>query len=79
MLRCRNVAELTTDYLEHELPWWTRLQIRIHVIACRHCRRYLRQVRKLVTLLAHLPSEAPPQRTECLLSRQFRASRHDQA
>ncbi len=44
MIRCKEVATLiSTDALQ-ALDVWQRLSVRLHVMMCRHCRRFARQV-----------------------------------
>jgi anti-sigma factor ChrR (cupin superfamily) len=62
LLVCRDVTELTTDYLEGTLPWARRLALTFHLSICRFCRRHLRQVRATVGLLQRMP--APGQAVE---------------
>lgn len=50
-MRCRNIAESASDYLDGQLPWRRRLVVRIHLIICGVCRRYVTQMRLTVDLL----------------------------
>lgn len=78
MLSCKELTELATDYLEQDLPWSKRLRVQLHLWMCRHCRRYLDQMRKVIGLLRRLPTEqAPPDLVEELLP-QFREARDKQ-
>lgn len=52
MLSCKDLSEKASDYLEGELPFWTRLEIRAHVFLCEHCRNYLQQLRFMTRALA---------------------------
>ena len=40
MLNCREVSERASDFLDTELPWQVRLQMRFHLLMCRFCREY---------------------------------------
>jgi anti-sigma factor RsiW len=64
LLVCRDVTELTTDYLEGALPRARRLAMSFHLAICRMCRRHLRQVRATVRLLRRVPAPAPSPATE---------------
>ena len=76
MVSCIELSELTTDYLEEDLPWRERLRVQVHLWMCRHCRRYLDQMRKVIGLLRRLPTEpVPPKLVEKLLP-QFREMRY---
>jgi anti-sigma factor RsiW len=55
MLTCRDVTELTTEYLEGALPLHRRLGLRFHLAYCSFCRRHLAQVRATVSMLRNLP------------------------
>jgi hypothetical protein len=72
MLSCKEVTELATAYLERDLSFWKRMQFRMHVAMCRHCRAFVDQVRKTVRVLANLPREPVAQDTRAELVRQFR-------
>ncbi|MGH7272630.1 MAG: anti-sigma factor family protein [Polyangiaceae bacterium] len=75
MMRCTEVTELTTEYLNGRLPFWHRLAFRMHVAMCRHCRAFLDHVRKTITLLGRLPPQPVPPETRAELLRQFRQNR----
>lgn len=47
MLSCQQMAEIVSAYIEGELPLGKRLGIGLHLMVCRHCRRYFDQVRKV--------------------------------
>jgi len=79
MLSCKELTELATDYLEKDQPWRERLRDQVHLSMCRHCRRYLDQMRKVIALLGRLPIEpVPPNLLEKLLP-QFREVRDKHA
>jgi len=72
MLSCKELTELATAYLEEDLTWRERLRVQTHLWMCKHCRRYMDQMRKVIGLLRRLPSEPiPPKLLETLLL-QFR-------
>jgi anti-sigma factor RsiW len=55
VLVCRDISEMTTDYLDDALPWGKRLAMRLHLSICGMCRRHLEQVRQTMALLRLLP------------------------
>ncbi|QBQ54326.1 zf-HC2 domain-containing protein [Nitrosococcus wardiae] len=61
MLSCREVTEQASDYLESTLPWQQRLGIRLHLFLCRHCRRYLRQLRAVTIAFRQMPRPEIPE------------------
>jgi len=64
VLVCRDMTELSTDYLEGALPVGRRLAVRWHLSICSMCRRHYRQVRETVALLRRLPTPPPPAKME---------------
>ena len=61
MLKCRDVPELATDYVEGALDRRTRLAMRLHLLICRMCRAYMDQLDKTRRLLGRrtMPPPAP--------------------
>ena len=41
-MTCREVNQFLNEYLDRTLPWHQRLWFNLHLLVCRHCRRYLR-------------------------------------
>lgn len=72
MLTCRDVTELATEYQEGALPLRRRLGMRLHVLMCGACRRYLAQMRGVATLLARLRPEPPADAVRDRLAAAFR-------
>lgn len=56
---CRETSEQATALLEGQLPFAALLRVRFHLWICRHCRRYLRQLERVVAALRRLEREAP--------------------
>jgi len=65
MLSCRDITKQVTDHMEGQLGGFKGLQFRLHIWFCRHCRRYLGQMRQVSALTARLrsspPDEPPPE------------------
>jgi len=47
MLRCREISQLVSESLEHKLPWRVRVHVAVHLLMCRFCGGFARQVRQL--------------------------------
>jgi hypothetical protein len=67
VLKCREVTELATDYMERALPARLWLGVRLHLLLCSMCRAYLDQLRKAVVLLHARPLPHPPAEVEARL------------
>jgi anti-sigma factor RsiW len=71
-MTCRGLAELVTEYLEGRLTWRQRVAFQWHLGICKHCRAWLRQMRKTVADLGHLPEPQIPAELEAELLQKFR-------
>ena len=72
MLVCRDVTELVTDFVEGRMSFWYRVRFQLHLGMCRHCREYVRQMRKTRRLLGDSPHEPPSPEVEAELLRRFK-------
>ena len=71
-LRCNELVELVTDYLEGDLPPSERWRFEVHLRRCRGCVTYLAQMRQVVRLTGRLgprrEAAVPAQTRERLLA-----------
>ncbi len=44
MLKCKDVSELVSQGLDRRLSWTARVQIKLHLLICKNCQHYLRQL-----------------------------------
>ncbi|WP_439576543.1 anti-sigma factor family protein [Elioraea sp.] len=58
MLTCREVTERASEYLDGNLPFGRRLAFRLHLLMCRHCRRYVDQLAGTIALVRAAGQEA---------------------
>lgn len=56
MLRCREVSKLVSESMERRLPLRQRMELRMHLMLCRLCSGFARQVSFLRTA-AHRDAE----------------------
>jgi predicted anti-sigma-YlaC factor YlaD len=57
-IRCQQVVELVTDYLEGVLDADLRARVEEHLAECEGCTEYLEQMRTTVRLLGHVPVDS---------------------
>jgi hypothetical protein len=50
MLTCKEAVRLISEGLDRDLSWPTRLGLKMHLLMCRHCSAYGRQLRGLAHL-----------------------------
>ena len=60
MMTCKHVYEHASDYLDGPVSFAERLSLLVHLVICKHCRRYLGQLRLAVGLAARIPPEEEP-------------------
>lgn len=44
MLKCREVTHQASDYLDKNMPCRKVVNVRLHLMMCRHCRRFVRHL-----------------------------------
>jgi len=60
-LTCQDITRLVSESMDRTLPFTQRLKIRMHLIMCKYCARFEKQVRFLRHVCQEheeLPSEA---------------------
>ncbi len=55
MLKCQEVVEQADAYLASELTSWQRFQFNLHLMVCRHCRRYIKAFKITEQVSQQLP------------------------
>ncbi len=71
-MKCREMVELMTDYLEGALSARDRARFEEHIAGCDGCRAYLEQMRKTMRLAGLLLDQTIPAQVEDELLRAFR-------
>jgi anti-sigma factor RsiW len=56
-LKCQELVELVTDYLEGALSRRDRKRFDAHIAACPHCTLYIEQLRQTIALTGTLREE----------------------
>jgi hypothetical protein len=69
MLSCREVTTLhATDGLE-QAAWTKRMGVRVHLLMCKHCRRYVRELARIGAAVRALYASTDEAREEALVRR----------
>ena len=69
MLSCKDVTRLISESMDHSLPLGKRIGVRVHLLICRFCERYKRQlllIRETVRRLVATPGGAGGSSAETL-------------
>ena len=57
MLKCRDIERMAGQLQDDELNWRQRLSMRMHLMMCHHCRRFVRQFAAIKKLAERSVSE----------------------
>ncbi|MEQ9394709.1 peroxidase-related enzyme [Haliea sp.] len=68
MLNCREVSHKASLYLEGELPWRERVAMRMHLMMCNNCRRFVQQLSELIRAIPFMHRQASPEEVENVLA-----------
>jgi len=61
MLSCKDLVARSSDFLDKRLSFRERLAVRRHLLACKNCRRFIKQMRVTQAILRALPEEQNPE------------------
>ncbi|MGH8382168.1 anti-sigma factor family protein [Pseudomonas sp.] len=77
MLSCKELVARSSDYLDGQLTLGEKLLARQHLLFCKNCRRFIRQMRLTQATIKALP-EAPVDDIDEIVQRMKEAHRaHD--
>ena len=57
MLKCNEVVRLASDYLDKDLGWKDSLSVKIHIIICKKCRRFIRHLSTTIKIVQNMKRE----------------------
>lgn len=68
MLKCRDVLAMGSDYVDGAATPGEKLALRLHLLICGHCRRFVRALRVTVSTVGQLPLPASELQVEKILA-----------
>jgi anti-sigma factor RsiW len=71
-MRCHEIVELMTEYLEGTLSAGDRAKFEQHLVGCEGCQAYLAQLRTTLRLVSLMPVEPISEPLKAELMRAFR-------
>jgi len=60
MLKCRDIVDRSSDFIDQEMTFTQQLEFRVHLLMCHRCRAFVGNLRKVVSLLHRAPEETVP-------------------
>ncbi len=59
MFNCKEVTKIISASLDRKLPLHQRIGVRIHLLMCKFCARYKKQIYSLRSILSHTDPTEP--------------------
>jgi len=69
MLKCNEIANLASDYLDRNLSWKEYFSVKMHLFMCGHCKRFVEHLLSTIRVVQGMERPlATPQETENILN-----------
>lgn len=59
MLSCKDISQLASEHIDNEMPFFKRMQFRMHLMMCKNCRRFVEQFQLTIESISHLTPPKP--------------------
>lgn len=59
MLSCKDISHLASDHIDNNLPFFTKLKVKMHIFICHDCRNFMNQFRSTVQTMGKMKSTIP--------------------
>jgi len=54
MQNCQQIVELVSQEIDRKLPWKIHLEVKMHLLMCKNCHRYAKQVQFMHSELSNI-------------------------
>jgi len=54
MQNCQQIVDLVSQEIDRRLPWKVHLEIKMHLLMCKNCHRYAKQVKFMHSELSNI-------------------------
>lgn len=71
MLTCKKLVESGSEYVEGDMSRWQRMKFKAHMFMCKHCTRYIRQLKQTIAMIGISSKKEPPQELQDTLNKEF--------
>ena len=69
MLKCNEIANLASDYLDRNLTWKEYFSVKMHLFMCVHCKRFVQHLLSTIRVVQGMERPlATPQEAENILN-----------
>lgn len=71
MRKCKQIIELTSQGMDTTLPFLTRIELKLHLLICRTCHRYARQLSAMQQALSVMEEYVQSQKLSATAKRRI--------
>lgn len=57
MLKCRDIEQMASDYLNQDLSFRQKMAFRMHLFLCHNCRHYIHQLKTTISSIQAMPAK----------------------
>ncbi len=75
MLKCKDIEQGASAYLDGEMNWRQRMAVRVHLFMCHHCKRFIRQFASIKSLAEKAVSQPATDKQVASVMDKIRQSR----
>jgi len=54
MQNCQQIVDLVSQEIDRKLPWKVHLEVKMHLLMCKNCHRYAKQVKFMHAELSNI-------------------------
>jgi putative zinc finger protein len=58
MLKCKQITELASKSLDTSIPWPQRFEMKLHLLICKSCARYVKHIKFMQKALSYIDKQA---------------------
>jgi hypothetical protein len=69
MITCKNVAKLLSSDEFLAVAWWKRAEVHMHLLLCKHCSRFARQLQQIRSVVRRKPDSEDSGLEDRIISR----------
>ena len=73
MFSCKDVSESASEYIDGNMPFMKRMNMRVHLFMCVHCRKFISQLKDTIRVVnLSKPVEPDEEQLEAQVQRLLR-------
>ena len=57
MLKCKEITDLASDYIDKNLDWKNRFSMKMHLFLCKHCSRFMQNFKTTIQVASNIEQQ----------------------